>query len=419
MLDLLRSAKVPVIMYSHDGFGLGHIRRNYLIARRTVAEIRNSHILLVTGCIVPPFSYLPDGIDFVKLPSIVKVDNGLWRPRTLGIDLRDFQQLRSTFILKCAEIVRPRVVVVDYTPTGVWRELVPALDMLKRRKSPPKIILGLRDILDTPQQIRRLWKSEGAYDVIREYYDKILIYGSREFFDTAGSYGLSDDLANKVTYCGYLCSGGTLDSKRDIRKELGLADCRLILVTAGGGYDAYPMMQLSVKALRHVMKQTRARAVLITGPLMNRESCGALEIQAAGLPIHILKSADTPCYIEAADLVITMAGYNTLLDSVFFKKKIIVIPRNGPSAEQRLRAGLFAKRGLVTALKPAAELTAAELAEITLEKIHTPSIPASHIPLDGLSRTVRQIKAVVSNRPVTAGSLGPAKRRGLATYRSA
>jgi len=390
------SRNVPIIMYSHDGFGLGHIRRNYLIARRSVREIVSSHILLVTGCIVPPFSYLPDGVDFVKLPSIVKVDNGLWRPRTLGMGLKDFQKLRSTFIRKCAEIVKPRVVVVDYTPTGVWRELVPVLDMLKNRKYPPKIILGLRDILDTPERTRHLWTREGAYEVMKEYYDKILIYGCREVFDTAGSYGLSDVLADKVTYCGYLCSEGALDSARDIRSELGLGDSKLVVVTAGGGYDAYPMMQLCIEALRQVLKRASARAVLITGPLMNRENREALGIQAAGLPIVVLNSADTVCYINAADVVITMAGYNTLVDSVFFRKNIIVIPRNGPSAEQRLRAGLFAEKGLVTSPGSAAEVTAAELAEITIEKIHAPSVPAGGIGLDGLSRTVREIKAVVS-----------------------
>ncbi len=391
-----KTKNVPVMMYSHDGFGLGHIRRNYLIARRMVTEIMNSHVLMVTGCIVPPFSYLPKGVDFVKLPSILKVDNGTWQQRTLGMDGRDFRQLRSTFIRECAQILKPQVLLVDYTPTGVWDELVPTLKMLKERKPSPKIILGLRDILDTPKRTMDIWKSEGAYDVIKEYYDKILVYGCKEFFDTASNYGLSDGLGDKVTYCGYLCSEGTLDSNRNIRKELDLGDKKLILITAGGGYDAYPMMQLGIKALRRVFKKTNAQAVLITGPLMSRENREALEMQAAGLPIRILESADTVCYINAADIVITMAGYNTLMDSVFFKKDIIVIPREGPSAEQTMRAKLFARQGLVTALEPATRVNPAELAEITLEKLQKPSIPAGHMAVNGLSTAVREIKSELS-----------------------
>lgn len=387
-----KGRKYSIMMYSHDGFGLGHIRRNYLIARHGVRKIPCSSFLMITGSLVPPFFYLPQGIDYIKLPSIIKISNGHWSPRTLSIGFDDFKNLRSCAIRHVAEIFKPDLFIADYTPTGIWHELVPTFEMLKNRSNPTQIILGLRDILDTPALTREFWQQERAYEFLKRYYDKILIYGCREVFDTAYHYDLLDGFEDKVTYCGYLCSQDTNNSNDEIRQKLGLKRQNLILITAGGGYDAYPIMQLSIKALKKVLSKVSAEAIFITGPLMNPESYELLISHSKDLPIHFLRFDDTLNYIKSADLVITMAGYNTLMDSVSAKKNIIVIPRSGPSAEQVMRAEIFQKLGLVTSLKPAEKVSSTELAEVIIERLNKPLVPNISISMNGLSRAVSEIK---------------------------
>src|SRR2546429_938119 len=60
---------------------------------------------------------------------------------------------------------------------------------------------------------------------------------------------------------------------------------------------------------------------------------------ANGLKVRVLVHVDDHLsYMNAADLVVTMAGYNTLYQLLRLRKKGLVIPRSGPSAEQQTRA---------------------------------------------------------------------------------
>ena len=389
----MKENSISVMMYSHDGFGLGHLKRNATIAARFVKENLGSSVLMLTGHSPVPFFQLPQGVDFIKLPSIVKVNTGTWRPRTLVIGQKVLRELRSSLIKKTAQFFKPDILLVDYTPTGVWGELIPTLEMLKARKNPPAIVLGLRDILDASSVTRKLWQDEGVYDCIFKFYDKVFIFGCQEIFDTAIQYGLTGDVGQKVAYCGYLSSNGTVRSKDEVRRELNVKKEKLIVVTAGGGHDAYPMMQLSLKAFKLISKTTSVEALFITGPLMNAEHRESLEVQAANLPVRILKWTEDPLsYMNASDLIITMAGYNTLMDSIQLRKPVIVIPRKGPSAEQRTRAELFSWLGIITAVEPAESLFPSELAQAIIENLKFSFRSQISLDLNGLDTVVRHMR---------------------------
>jgi len=382
-------------MYSHDGFGLGHLRRNTVIATRFVREMSGSTVLMLVGCPWGAFFELPPGVDYIKLPSIIKVDTGVWRPRTLRLGLEKIQAIRAATILKAAELLRPDVFLVDYTPTGVWGELLPTLQMLKRRQDRPKVILGLRDILDAPEVTRQLWRKDRAYDAISQYYDSVFIYGCRDVFDTAAQYGLDGVIAGKVTFCGYLCADDEDPAKAPMREELRRAKDKLVVVTAGGGYDAYPMMRACLDAFRLVGKDLPFEAIVITGPLMEHEQRESLWRQAEGLPVRMLRYVTNLGYMNAADLVVTMAGYNTLLDAIRLRKRILVIPREGPSAEQRIRAEAFSHLGLVQAIRPE-QFSPSGLAKAILDNLDAAG-PLTSVPLsmDGLTKAVHHMRSLL------------------------
>jgi hypothetical protein len=89
-----RSA-LRIAIYSQDGHGLGHLRRTALIGRRLLAEAPDSAVLLFADSPVASFFKLPDAMDCVKLPSILKVAAGQWRPTSLPIPAADLQHRRS------------------------------------------------------------------------------------------------------------------------------------------------------------------------------------------------------------------------------------------------------------------------------------------------------------------------------------
>ncbi len=181
---------VCVMAYSHDGFGLGHLRRNTNIAGRFVQQVPGSNVLLVVGCPRGAFFESPPAVDFIKVPSIVKVGTGVHRPLNLRINVKKMQALRVSMIQTVTEVFQPHVILVDHVPTGIWGELLPTLKMLRERRDAPRIVLGMRDIIDDRDVVRELWRRDGVYEALRDYYDEVLIYGCESVFDTASQYGL-------------------------------------------------------------------------------------------------------------------------------------------------------------------------------------------------------------------------------------
>ena len=122
-----------LMTYSHDGYGLGHLRRTSDIARCFVEDVPGSSVLMLIGCASGSVFPLPTGIDYIKIPSIIKVDTEVWYPRSLRIGSDKTKALRASIIQKSADIFEPQLFLVDHVPAGVWGDLLPTLRLLKER----------------------------------------------------------------------------------------------------------------------------------------------------------------------------------------------------------------------------------------------------------------------------------------------
>lgn len=390
-----------VLLYSHDGVGLGHLQRNFNIASALVAAVEGASALLVGGS---PHGFdcrLPPGVDWIKLPSVVKQGTGRWRPRTLDVGQARVLRLRAASIAAAVEHFQPDLWVVDHLPTGVWGELLPILELCRRMPRRPRMVLGLRDVLDRPEVTRRLWLRDGAYRALEDFYDRVLIYGDAEVFATAELYGLAGCVPGKVAYCGYVGPARVRGAARRLRAELALRPReKLIVASGGGGSDAYPMLAACAEALARLAGQLPLRCVLLTGPLMPERQRRDLRRRMAGLPGEVWwQVEDLPALLGAADLVVAMAGYNTLVEALLARRRLVVVPRNGPSAEQTLRAENFARRGLVDLLPPG-RISAARLAA-AIERGLGPEPPppaAARLNLDGLPAVVRELTGLLGGR---------------------
>src|SRR5206468_5496540 len=192
-----------VAVYSQDSLGLGHLRRTITIGGHFLEKVPGSRVLLFADSTVAPFFQLPEGMDHIKLPSIRKVSAGQWQCARLRMSTLEVRKLRVTLLHDALVNYRPDLVLVDHMPGGAQGELIPALEGLKKAHPDCVIVLGLRDILDAQEVIMRVWDVEGAYQALRQYYDRVLIYGVQEIFDTARIYQLPDP-PRGIHYCGYV-----------------------------------------------------------------------------------------------------------------------------------------------------------------------------------------------------------------------
>src|SRR3954470_861883 len=233
-------------------------------------------------------------------------------------------------------------------PHGARGELLPTLRALRDARRPPTVVLGLRDIVDAPEVVRSTWTAEGAYGALA-YYDKVLIYGRSDVLDVVHAYALPESLASRTHYTGYLCTADRPKYVRRVRSRFtthGGMDRRLLVATAGGGADAYPLMIAVLDAIPLLRAEGRWSAVLITGPFLPQSLRRELERCGRSLGVTVRPSVSDPLsYIEAADVVVARAGYCTSVELLRAGTPTVLVPRSGPSAEQRMRVERFVSRG--------------------------------------------------------------------------
>jgi predicted glycosyltransferase len=364
-----------VAMYSQDGFGLGHMRRTSSIAWKIFQMRPDAGILTLSDSRLGQFFSTSPNHDYLKLPSIYKAGPDDWRAANLPLGIEAVLELRKQIIRSTLLNFAPHIFLVDHMPQGALGELLPTLDAIRQTGQPTRVILGLRDILDAPEVIQRRWEVEKAYEAIECYYDRILVYGMREVYDVVEKYKFSDAAANLVRYCGYVCNQDSPADAGAVRAEYlaGLpSGTRLIVAMAGGGADAYPLMSALLDALPLIQKKQRCVLALVTGPFLPPEQAAELNLRAQKAPVRVMESVgDTLSLIGAADLVVAMAGYNTSVEILRMKKPAILVPRRGPSAEQRTRARLFSTRRWVDMIDPD-DLSAQALADGILSGLSRP-----------------------------------------------
>ena len=392
--------RIRLMIYAQDGLGLGHMRRTTSIAAEFIKLQPDAVVLTVEDSPLGNFFRTSPNHDYVKLPSIKKVRPGDWRAVNLPLRFEDIRALREQLIRSVALNFRPDILLVDHMPHGAMGELRPALEALRRIVPQSRLVLGLRDIIDAPDVVRRRWQVEGAYEAIQRFYDLVLVYGSRDVFDLADQYRLPEGVARKVRYCGYLCTPALPRYPERIRAQYAngaKAGTKLVVAMAGGGADAYPMMRAVLDALPVLQAKERLALVMIVGPFMSSAERRDLQSRAAGLPAQVRITVSDPLsYIYAADLVIARAGYNTTMEILRSSTPALLMPRPGPSAEQRTRARLFQEKGWVDALDPD-DVSSGTLAEAIARGLGSvPKARALARPdLAGLSAAVEQLVSLL------------------------
>ena len=199
----LHCSKAPrIAFYSHDTMGLGHIRRNMLLAQSVLQSYPNMEVLLLSGVRESGAFKLPKGADSVTLPTYFKTPQGQYVPRSLGKDTERLVNIRRQIIHAALDAFEPDIVVIDNVPRGAMNELDNVLPVLANKGV--RIVLGLRDIIDEPEAVRQQWSKLQNLEIIRLYFSDIWIYGDSRLFDFTKEYPFTQDIAEKLRYMGYL-----------------------------------------------------------------------------------------------------------------------------------------------------------------------------------------------------------------------
>jgi predicted glycosyltransferase len=328
------------LFFTNECVGLGHLRRALTLAGAVVDRDPDASALVVTGSAVASSYRLPPRVDTLKLPLLDRDEAGVHRAGQLGVSSAAAHELRASLALAAAESFEPTVAVIEKTPLGLRNELVPALRVLRERGA--RIVLGLRDIEDAPDQVRRRWLGGRVREAVEGYYDAVLVYGPAGGADAIACLGWDATLRIPVHRVGYV--GVPVPAP-------AVSDPPYVLATAGGGVDGERILTSFVEAVR--LRPLGVRALVVTGPLMPARAVARLRRLAQGADVHVVEfRTDMESVVAGARAVVAMAGYNTVSELLRTRRPALLVPRVRPSREQLVRASLLAGAGAARMVHP-------------------------------------------------------------------
>lgn len=394
----MTARKLHIALYSPGTVGLGHLRRNLLIAQALAESGLQSIQLLITEAREASafVNAMPPGMDCVTLPGLSKGADGVCKPRYLDLPLRELINLRSRIIRAALKQFQPDLLIVDNLPRGAYRELDPALKLLKTAGR-TRCVLGLRDVLDEPWSVHEAWFRWKNAEAIQEYYDSIWVYGDPTIYNMIDEYRFPPVVASKIRFVGYLDQRKrlTFNNGEGTFESFSLPEGRLMLCLVGGGQDGDRLAETFSQA----ELPAGSCGAIVTGPFMPSSVYHRLCQRTVSEPrLRLFKFINEPALLTSrADRVVSMGGYNTVCEVLSFKKRALIVPRVGARREQSIRAERLRGLGLIDLL-PADALNPGALSE-WMSRDLPPLQVDGRINLNGLERLPLLAQEVLGAAP--------------------
>ena len=376
-----------ILLYSHDTFGLGNIRRTMLLSSMLAEEYPLGSLLVVTGSPMIQAFRIPHGVDYIKLPCVDRIDADRFRPKFLADAATAVSGIRQAILRHTAVDFQPDLLIVDKRPGGVGGELLDALRALRRGGHVAKVVLGMRDILDAPERTRASFKITRDLTIIGRYYDEVWIYGEQSVFDAVKEYAFPQDVARKTRFCGYL--------QRPTQPSPNHDGPPRVLVTTGGGEDGAELITAYLEGLMTLPRSVALETTVVLGPqLASNSRDDILRRFGAMSDVTFLDFVgDLTSHYAAANLVVSMAGYNTVCELLSFGRRAVLVPRAQPTTEQLFRARLLAERGYFDLVEPS-DLTPGRLIAKVVAGLQRAA--PSPMLIDGLTRVRQRVRTLLA-----------------------
>ncbi len=385
-----------ILIYSHDTFGLGHLRRCRTIAHALVERYKHVSVLILSGSpIIGSFDFRTR-VDFVRVPGVIKLRNGDYTPLNLHLDIGETLALRASIIQHTAEMFDPDVFIVDKEPVGLRGEVLETLKSLKRRGT--RLVLGLRDVMDEPRLLEPEWQRKKVLPALRDLYDEIWVYGLPQICDPLEGITMPLRVRQKMVYTGYLHREVPKDGAPPRLPEI--TQRPYLLVTTGGGGDGESLIEWVLRAYEHDALLPYP-ALLVLGPFMQAERQAEFMDRAKRLKRvdAITFHGQLEALVARAAGVVAMGGYNTFCEVLSLDKRALIVPRTAPRLEQHIRASRAAELGLVSVLADDGSHDPAVMAAAlrALPRQNRPSEVVVPGLLEGLTNVSRLVAPWIAN----------------------
>ena len=384
-----------ILIYSHDTFGLGHLRRCRTIAHTLVEHFKGLRVLIVSGSpIIGSFDFKAR-VDFVRIPGVVKLRGGDYTALSSHTDLTQTLQMRSSIIEQTAKTFSPDLLIVDKEPLGLRGEVRSTIELLRAQGG--RTVLGLRDIMDDPVLLRQEWKNRGIPMDLDRLYDEIWVYGVPAMGDPLLGIDISPAARARMVYTGYL----ERHLPEMARNSVEVPEEPFLLVTPGGGGDGETLVDWVLRACEEHARPD-LHLLIALGPFMSQSRRFSFERRAAALDnVQTLTfHPNIELLIARAAGIVAMGGYNTFCEILSLDKRALLVPRSVPRMEQTLRARRAEDLGLIDMLQGDGDRSSKVMAHALQSLSHRPlpSTVGGLKLLSGATEVRNRVQALLTER---------------------
>jgi len=377
---------MKILIYCQHVLGVGHFFRTLEICR----ALSGHDVVLVTGG-SPVEADLPPHVREIRLPGLMMDAefSGLHAAGD-GPSVEEIKAERRDRFMAVVQDEAPGLLLVELYPFGRKKfrfELDPVLKAIRSGGLPPcRVVCSLRDIL--VEKADTASYEERVVSTLNRYFDAVLIHADPELVRLDETFSRLGDVAVPVAYTGFVTPAPTPDARNRLRGEFGLApNTSLIVASAGGGKVGGPLLEAAVHAVGRLDRDVRLQ--VFTGPFMEDEIVSRLRSVSDSRIAVERFTPDFLSWLAAADLSISMGGYNTTMNLLAARTPSLIWPF-GQNREQRFRAERIARHGGLELLADD-DLKSARLAEQMGAMLDRRERPGIQLDLDGAEATARWV----------------------------
>ena len=373
---------MKIVFYCQHVLGLGHFFRT----REICEKLKDHDVILVSGGERPELP-LPGHVREVRLSGLMmdKDFKNMFSTEK-GKQIETVKKERQKMLFQLFEEISPDVFMIELYPFGrkAFRfELDPILDRIRDGSLPAcQVVCSLRDVLVEKTDAEKY--EDRVIHLLNRYFDAVLVHSDPDFLKLDATFSRLEDISSSVVYTGFVTPKPVPGSGNVLRTKMGVSDDEYFLVaSAGGGKVGGEVLAAVVRAFAYLPKECRLQ--VFTGPFLDDGAFADLKsFESPGIRVERF-TPDFLAFLDAADLSVSMAGYNTSMNILAAGTPALVWPF-AQNREQRLRAERLARLGGLQLLSDI-DLDPKQLAGLMTRMLMKKERPAGSIDLNGAENT--------------------------------
>lgn len=378
-----------IVIHCQYVYGIGHYVRAIELARGLSSRFK---VYFLNGGEVVPNFELPATVNVIQLPAIYKneTENHL-TPVDPSQSLAQCFELRSNIIKQTLEVTKPAIVITEHFPFGLLfeKEVMELIHQAKRWNPTAKIVCSVRDIIESSEGNKN---DSYTCNLINKWYDMVLVHGDEKFAALSTSFPKIHEIKVPVVQTGYIA--------RPIPTGKPNKKLPIVLASIAGGRLGNELLDAMIDSHKIINERIKYRLVLFSGAFQADVKKQRSKTSALGSDDIQFKIFDSQEYLKClskASLVVSLGGYNSIIESVSVNKPLLVYNRDfaGNNKEQHLRIKLFEKTGHLDVITPE-DLIKERLSNIIIKKITNLEVPRCELNMGGVETSRQSLTDLIS-----------------------